>query len=112
LRSLSGGQYSIEIDGFLAVQQSVAAAVVVEAAHAVRDVYAVLGTAADAPVQLQLNVNGNAYCSLSIPAGMTTSTASDGFSLGPLPAGGQITLSILTVGQTYPGANLTVLIRL
>ena len=112
LRTLSGGQYSIEVDGYLAVEQSVAAALVVDAAHSVRDVYAVLGTVADANVQVQVTVNGSAYCSLTIPAGMTTSPASDGLALGPLPVGAKVTLSILTVGQTYPGADLTVLIRL
>src|SRR5439155_3838422 len=34
LRTLSGGQYSIQVDGFLAVDQSVAPALVVETSHA------------------------------------------------------------------------------
>ncbi|MCU1235006.1 MAG: hypothetical protein JWP63_2973 [Candidatus Solibacter sp.] len=112
LRTLSGGQYSIQVDGYLAVEQSAAPALIVEAAHAVGDVYAVLGTVADAEVRLQVNVEGAAYCALAIPAGMTTSPAADGKSLAPLTAGEKITLSILSVGQTYPGANLTVLIRI
>ena len=66
LRTLSGGQYSIQVDGYLAVDQSVAPALVMEASHSVRDVYAVLGTAADAAVGLQLNVNGASYCQLTI----------------------------------------------
>ncbi len=112
LRTLSGGQYSIEVDGYLAVQQTVAPAIVVEAAHSVKDVFAVLGSAADADVALQVSVNGTLYCSLTVPTGMTVSAAASGLNLGPLPAGGKITLSILTVGQTYPGSDLTVLIRL
>jgi hypothetical protein len=35
-----------------------------------------------------------------------------GNTLAPLAAGSQVTLSILSVGQAYPGADLTVLIRL
>ena len=112
LRTLSGGQYSIQVDGYLAVEQSVAPALVVEASHAVRDVFAVLGKVADAPVNLQVNVNGAAYCSLTIPTGMTTSPSADGNVTGPLTGGALVTLSVLSVGTTYPGSDLTVLIRL
>jgi hypothetical protein len=112
LRTLSGGQYSIQADGYLAVEERVAPALVVEAAHSVRDVFAVLGSAADAEVRLRVDRDGAAYCTLSIPAGMTTSAAADGAATGPLAAGAKLTLSVLAVGQTYPGANLTVLIRL
>jgi hypothetical protein len=35
-----------------------------------------------------------------------------GKTLAPLAAGSQVTLAILSVGQTYPGADLTVLIRM
>jgi len=112
LRTLSGGQYSIQVDGFLAVDQSAAAALVTDAAHSVRDVFAVLGTSADQPVQLQVNVNGASYCQLTIPIGLLVSNSIDGSTLPPLASGTQITLSVLAVGQTLPGADLTVLIRL
>ncbi|MGA3240926.1 MAG: phage tail protein [Bryobacteraceae bacterium] len=112
LRTLSGGQYSIQVDGFLAVDQSAAAALVTDAAHSVRDVFAVLGTSADQSVQLQVNVNGAAYCQLTIPIGLLVSNSVDGATLAPLASGALITLSVLAVGQTLPGADLTVLIRL
>jgi hypothetical protein len=112
LRTLSGGQYSIQVDGYLAVESAVAPALVVEAGHSVRDVFAVLGSAADAEVRLRMDMDGSAYCTLSIPVGMTTSAAADGNTTGPLAAGAKLTLAVLAVGQTYPGANLTVLIRL
>ncbi len=112
LRTLSGGQYSIQVDGFLAVDQSAAAALVTDAAHSVRDVFAVLGTSADQPVQLQINVNGASYCQLTIPIGQPISNSVDGATLAPLASGALITLSVLAVGQTLPGADLTVLIRL
>lgn len=112
LRTFSGGQYSIQVPGFLAVNQSVAPPLIVETSHAVRDVYAVLGQAADAPVTLQLNVNGAAYCPVTFVTGQTISNATDGSGLPALQAGVQVTLSVLTVGQTQPGANLTVIIRL
>jgi hypothetical protein len=112
LRTLSGGQYSIQVDGYLAVDQSAAPALVTEASHAVRDVYAVLGKAADAAVGLQLNVNGASYCQLTIAAWASVSNTVDGNTLGPLPSGAQVTLSVLSVGSTVPGSDLTVVIRL
>jgi len=112
MRTLSGGQYSIQVQGFLSVDQSTAPALVVDTAHSVGDVYAVLGAAADAVVQLQLNVNGSAYCQLAFQAGDTISNDVSGQGLPPLAAGDQITLAVQSVGQTYPGADLTVIIRL
>jgi hypothetical protein len=112
LRTTSGGQYTIQVDGFLAVDQYAAPALVMDASHAVREIYAVLGVAADATVQLQLNVDGRPYCSWVFDRSTTVSHSVAGNTLPPLLAGSQVTLSILSVGQTYPGADLTVLIRL
>ena len=77
-----------------------------------RDIYAVLGTAADAVVQVQVNLNGALYCALTFPAGATMSSSVNGNTLPPLTAGAQLTGAVTSVGQTNPGANLTVLIRL
>ncbi|MGA1998344.1 MAG: hypothetical protein ABSH45_21475, partial [Bryobacteraceae bacterium] len=123
LRTLSGGQYSIQVDSFLAVDQFAAPALVVDVSHSVRDVFAILGTAADAAVNLQLNLNGACWCQLSFGAGAIVSgppavwdggmwITADGFDLPVLTAGAQLTLSVLSVGQTYPGADLTVIVRL
>ncbi len=112
LRTLSGGQYSIQVEGFLSVDQSAAPVLVVDAAHSVGDIYAVLGTAADATVQLQLNVNGSVYCQVAFQASETISNGVSGQTLPPLAAGDQVTLAVQSVGQTYPGADLTVIIRL
>ncbi|HUB79158.1 MAG TPA: phage tail protein [Bryobacteraceae bacterium] len=112
MRTLSGGQYTIQVEGFLAVDQNVAPAIVVETARSVRDVFAILGTAADAEVQVQVNVNGTAYCELSLPAGQLSSNSVPGSALPFLPAMAQITAAVLSVGQINTGANLTVVIRL
>jgi hypothetical protein len=112
LRTLATGQYSIQVDGYLAVDQSVAPPLVIEASHSVRDVSAVLGSPADAAVQLQVNVNGTLYCALSFDPWATTLIPVDGNTLPPLPAGAQVTLSVLSVGSTVPGSDLTVIIRL
>ena len=94
------------------MDQNAAPALVVDGSHSVRDVFAVLGRAADAPVQLQVNVGGTPYCQLTFAPGQLVSNSVDGYSLPYLAAGAQLGLSILSVGQTYPGSDLTVLIRL
>jgi hypothetical protein len=114
LRTLSGGQYSIQVEGYLAVDQMAAPPLLVDAAHSVRDIYAVLGTPADQIVIAQLYVNGAVYgAPLTIPIGQYISSNSiDGATLAPLPGGARITLAVTQVGQTLPGADLTVIIRL
>ncbi len=113
LRTLSGGQYSIEVEGFLAVDNMAAPAVVTEAAHSIRDIFAVLGTSADQPVIAQLSVNGTAYgAALTIPVGQYISNTLDGSTFPPLASASKITLAVTQVGQSLPGADLTVLIRL
>ena len=112
LRTLSGGQYTIQVGGYLAVEQSTVPALIVESTHTVRDVFAVLGTVADAPVGLLLNVDGSPWCPLTVAAGALTSPAVNGSTLGALPQGSKITLSVTSVGQAYPGADLTVVVRL
>jgi hypothetical protein len=112
LRTLSGGQYSIQVQGYLAVDQNAAPALVIDSSHSVRDVFAILGKPADASVQLQLTAGGTVYCQVTIAPGQVVSNTVLGNSLPPLMSGTQVTLAILSVGQTYPGSDLTVLIRL
>jgi hypothetical protein len=112
IRTLSGGQYSIQVNGYLAVEQDAAPALVVEAPHSVRDVFAILGRAADATVKAQLQVDGAAYCDLDVGPLATLSPSVDGSELPPLKAGQRLSLSILAVGSANPGADLSVVIRL
>ncbi|HZT34218.1 MAG TPA: phage tail protein [Bryobacteraceae bacterium] len=112
LRTLSGGQFSFQVQGFLAVDLAAAPDVVVEAAHAVRDVYAVVKQAPDAPVVIRLQQDGSDYCTLTIPAGGMVSNTVDGLTLPPLSAGARLSLAIDAVGTTQPGADLTVVMRL
>jgi hypothetical protein len=112
LRTLSGGQYSFQVQGFLAVDSDPAPNVVVEAAHAVQDVYAIVKQApVGGPIQINLSQNGSPYCTLTIPAGGTVSPSVDGFGL-PLQAQAQLSIAITAVGQTSPGSDLTVILRL
>jgi hypothetical protein len=86
--------------------------VVVEAAHAVQDVYAVVKQApAGGVVQIALSQNGSPYCTLTIPDGSTISQDVDGFGM-PLLAQAQLSIAITEVGQTSPGSDLTVILRM
>ena len=112
LRTLSGGQYTIQVEGFLAVDNSAAPPLIIESSHSVRDIYAVLGSAADAEVRIRLSVNDAPYCTLTFETGSATSDSVFGYQLPPLAAGSTLTLSVLSAGHAIPGADLTVLIRL
>jgi hypothetical protein len=113
LRTLSGGQYSMQIDGFLAVETGAAPDLMVEAPHAVRDVFAIVKQApAGAPIQLQLKYNGAAYCGLTIPAGSTVSNTVKGLGLRFVDENGRISLDVTDVGTSSPGSDLSVIIRL
>jgi len=112
LRTLAGGQYSFQVQGFLAVDSDPAPNVVVGTARAVRDVYAVVKQAPiGGPIEITLSQNGTPYCTLSIPDGATGSASVDGFGL-PLLSQAQLSLAITAVGPASPGSDLTVILRL
>jgi hypothetical protein len=116
LRTLLGGQLTIQVQGPLAIQTNAAPPLLVENSCSVRDVYAVVQDApSGAPVSMQVTQNGQVYCELTIATGATVSNVVDGFALGPLQAQAMIGLNITSVVQTAnttPGMNLTVTIRL
>mgnify|MGYP005840945831 CR=1 FL=1 len=116
LRTLSGGQLSLQVEGTLAIQANATPPLVVEASHSVRDVFAVAGEApVGAPVELRITQGGAEWCTLSIPAGSTISNVVSGTELAPLVADSILGLDIVSVGQgtaTSSGADLTVTIRL
>jgi len=116
LRTFSGGQLSIQVDGYLAIQTGVAPPLIVEDTHAVRDIFAVVGQApSGGPVVMQLNQNGAAYATLTIPDGATISNVVNGFGMAPLAIQAQVTLDITFVVaavNSLPGRDLTVIVRL
>lgn len=120
LRTLSGGQFTLQISGFLATQQDAAPPVTVGATHAVRDIRASLLEPAEGYItSIDLLQNGTLYCSLQIESGKTDSTAiADGISLAPLQAGAAFTMNVTLnpvpgFSETLiPGRDLTVTVRL
>ncbi len=113
LRTLAGGEFSITIDGFLAIEDNAAPDLVVDNQYSVRDVYAVVREQpVGAPVDIRLKQDGVEWCALSIPAGDTASGTVNGFFLPPLAAGARVGVDITSVGQAAPGTDLTIVIRL
>jgi hypothetical protein len=120
LRTYSGGQFSFQITGYLAIQTGAAPNISVDSDYSVRDIYAMLRSPAyGAAVTLQLNRNGAAYTAVSFTAGATSSDPGatlsqviDGFGLPALQASDQLSLDVTGVGTAIPGSDLTLIIRL
>ncbi len=113
LRTLSGGQYTFQIAGFLAIQSSAAPDILLEADRVVRDVYAVVNTAPSqtAGIALNLNLDGALFCTLNFNPGDTVSNSVSGLTLPTLASGARLSLDLTSVGETIPGSDLTVVIR-
>ena len=116
LRTLSGGQIALPVDGYLAVQSSAVGPVIVGEGRAVRDMFAVVAEApVGQPVVARLKRDGQAWCDLTIPAGAKISNVVDGFGLSPLTEMTQLGVDIISVppsGTGTPGRDLTVTVRL
>jgi hypothetical protein len=119
LRTLSGGQFSLQISGYLATQQNAAPPLLVEASHAIRDVRATLSQAAIGyNVVVDILQSGTEYCSLSIDSGTTASTVLGGGNLPALLEGVALTVNVTLevipgfASSVSPGRDLTVTIRL
>jgi len=118
LRTLSGRQINLTIDGVLAVESNPVPPATLPQASSVRDIFA---TVQQAPVGSGLTcivrVNGAAVATLTIPAGqivsntidMTTNPSVEGLLI---PAEQAVTVDITAVGSTYPGKRLMVTVRL
>jgi hypothetical protein len=124
LRTLSGGQFSLQVSGYLATQQNAAPPLLIEASHAIRDMRAtVSNTSRDYMVNVAVLQDGIALGGdagvLSIGPGNRTSNIVDGINLPALKEGSALTVNItLDLPQHFqpspssnPGRDLTVTIR-
>lgn len=113
LRTLTGGQVMLQVPGYLAVQNGVVPTLDPGATYSVRDVYAYVDSApaGTTAIALEVTVNGQNYCALTIVCGATQSALVDGSTLPVLRAGQKIGLNIQAVGDLAPGSDLTVVIR-
>lgn len=116
LRTLHGGQISLQVSGNLAIQTDACAAFVVDRPYAVRDLFASVQQApTGAAVVIDVKVNEASLGILTIPPGSTVSNTISGAGLPSLPAMARLSVDIVSLGQTFessPGKDLTVTIRL
>jgi hypothetical protein len=117
IRTMSGGQYSFSVEGFLAVENGATPEIVVDRRRSIRDVYAVVRTApfsdgGSPTLQMELRSSGALLCSMEITSGGISSAVVDGFQLPVLEKDARLSLDITSVGYTVPGADLTVTVRL
>lgn len=116
LRTLSGGQISIQVDGYLAAEDNATPPLIIERSHAVGDISA---TVREAPVggdiTLRLRQDEEEYCTLTIHGGATSSLPTNAFGFPPLTVGKRLCLDVVRVPGspgTFPGRDLTITIRL
>ncbi len=125
LRTLSGGQFSLQVSGYLATQQNAAPPLLIEASHAVRDIRA---TVSQAPQEYSIVAvilqNGAPFGgdagTLTIGSGNLTSNVVDTVNFPALQENAELTLNIsLELPQGFqasasanPGQDLTVTLRL
>lgn len=110
----SGGQYSIEVSGYLAIETNAAPPLVVDTTQQPVDCTAYVNLApTGGPVVCQVFQGKTLFATLTIPAGATQSNTVTG--LAQLMQGSILTLNITNVpgsGSMQPGKDLTVSIRL
>lgn len=115
LRTMAGGQYTIQYEGVPAVMTSVAPPLMVDGHVAVRDVQARMSVAPiGQPVVARLLVNGVAYCDLPVAAGSRSSAVVSGWGRLALAEGDELRVDVLSVGTaggSDPGRDLTVTVR-
>ena len=120
LRTLSGGQFSLQVNGYLATQQNAAPPLLVQATHAVRDLRLNFGLAPTGyVVTVDLLQNSAEYCQLIFdPRLSSASGVIGGINLPPLLDRALLSINIsLTLIPNYtqtlnPGRDLTLTIRM
>ncbi|MEQ1886681.1 MAG: phage tail protein [Bryobacteraceae bacterium] len=115
LRTGSGGQITIQMEGYLAVETDAAPPYSIEATHVPRDLVAMVQGAPNGDdITLRLRQGATEYCLLTIADGETQSDSVSGFGLPPLAKDERLSLDIVSVPSasgSLPGRNLTVAVR-
>ena len=116
IRTMAGGQITLQVEGYLGVQTDAVPPYVMESTYAIRDVSAVLLQApSGGNVTVQVRLDSTVFATLTITNGLTASNIVDGFGLAPLTAGSKIHLDVTSLpggATSLPGQGLTVTIRL
>lgn len=116
LRTMQGGQISVQLAGWLAMEDSAAPPLFVDRALVMRDIFAVVQEAPSVgPVTLRIRQDDDEICVLTIEPGMAISNVVDGFGLSPLRSGAYLYLDVVSLSQSAdstPGRDLSITIRL
>lgn len=111
LRTLSGGQYSLQLSGPLAVQDAATPETILDADHVIGDARAFLSEAsAGTGVTVRLNANAVELCTLQFAAGALVSNNVRGAMLPVLRQGDRLTVDVVDIGTTLPGSDLTIVV--
>ncbi|MCC6585581.1 MAG: hypothetical protein IT168_02580 [Bryobacterales bacterium] len=116
LRTLSGGQITLQVEGHLAIQTDATPPFVVENSHSIRDIFAMVREApVGGAIELTIRQGSEALTTLTIQSGETMSNIVKGAGVHPLTALAQLSVDIVSIPQgvdVRPGRDLTVAIRL
>ncbi len=116
LRTMYGGQASLQVDGYLAIQNQATPPLIIDRDYSIRSIQAVVRDGVSGgTVTLRLKQNDTELCTLTIPDGDTESDVLDGQNLDILHAGSQLGIDIVSVpqlGNSFPGRDLAITIRL
>lgn len=111
-----GGQASLQVDGYLAIQNQATPPLIIDRDYSIRSIQAVVRDGVSGgTVTLRLKQNDTELCTLTIPDGDTESDVLDGQNLDILHAGSQLGIDIVSVpqlGNSFPGRDLAITIRL
>ena len=115
LRTLSGGQITIQVDGYLSIEDDAAPPISIESSRAIRDIFAMVNEApTGAPIILRVRQDSTQLATLTIPLNANISNVVNGFGGPPLLQNARLALDIVSVGSsinTVPGSDLSVNIR-
>lgn len=112
VRTLFGGQFNLQVEGTLGVVNDAAPLLVVQNDLSVRDVFArVKIPPVGADVVVEVRADGVLLATLTISDGASSSASVNGAELPPLSQESSLSLDLVGVGTTFPGADLTVTLR-
>ena len=102
----------LAVPGVLAIQSDAAPVVTLAAESVASSVEAVLKRApTGADLKLRVIIDGEEWAAITIADGETGAEVATPADLAPIGAGKAVRLDILEVGTTFPGADLSLLIR-
>jgi hypothetical protein len=112
LRTLHGGQFTLQYEGRLAILTDATANITVQQNLAIHDCFAHLKQSpVGANVVIEIVQDSETVAALTIPAGQTMSGVLNGEALPILQESSQLKLNITGVGTDFPGSDLSVTVR-